>query len=56
MNVVDYLFEYQDKSFKEEPFNELDALAFALISYFPFDLFKQKVIKRKDIINFLKTY
>ncbi|MCR5185300.1 MAG: DUF2974 domain-containing protein [Bacilli bacterium] len=56
MNVVDYLKEYKDVSFKEEPFNELDALLLSLMGYFPFDLIDKKKITSFDVLEFLKSY
>ena len=56
MNIIDYLNTYKEKTFKKVPFNELDALIMALMSYFPFDLIKKKRIKSSDVIEFLKTY
>lgn len=47
MNILDYLTSYQDISFKQSPFNELDALALTSLSYFPFD----KLAKKKDVLN-----
>ena len=37
MQVLDYLNKYQKVEFKELPFNEVDALLLAMVSYFPFD-------------------
>ena len=43
MQVLDYLYKYQNVEFKELGFNEIDALLLAMVSYFPFDeLNKQK--------------
>lgn len=56
MNLLDYLEHYNTKTFKEVPFNEVDALAFSLMSYFPFDLLQSKDIDSKDVAKFLKTY
>lgn len=56
MNVIDYLKKYKDIPFKEEPFNELDALTLALMSYFPFEYINKKKITPKIINEFLKTY
>ena len=55
MNVIDYLESYKDLSFKESPFNELDAAILALLSYFPFDLIgvNKKVIKNEKILSFI---
>ena len=56
MNLIDYLSKYKDKSLKEEPFNEVDALIFALMSYFPFELIKKKKLTSPVILEFLETY
>lgn len=56
MNIIDYLDNYKDKSFNEVPFNELDALALALIGYFPFSLIKEKKLTSSTISEFLKFY
>ena len=40
MNVLDYLAKYKDVSFKEMPFNEIDALALANFSYVDFSELK----------------
>lgn len=56
MNVVDYLHAYKDISFKIERFNELDALIFSLMGYFPFDLIGKSKIDADDVLEFLKTY
>ena len=37
MYPLDYLRKYQNTTFKEMPFNEVDALLLALVSYVPFD-------------------
>lgn len=37
MDVIDYLKRYKDTSLKDMAFNEVDALALAMISYVPFD-------------------
>ena len=42
-NLFDYLFWVGNFSFSQLPFNQLDALVFAIISYIPFDLiFKEQ--------------
>lgn len=56
MNIINYLNEYQNYSFKEKPFNELDALVLTLMSYFPYELLNKRKFDKEDIINFLKTY
>ena len=47
MHVLDYLYRYQNIDFKEVPFNEVDALVLAMVSYFPFDELKNQ----KDIYS-----
>lgn len=37
MNPLDYLKKYQNTSFKEMAFNEVDALILSMVSYVPFD-------------------
>ena len=37
MYPLDYLRKYQNTTFKEMPFNEVDALLLAMVSYVPFD-------------------
>ena len=56
MNAIDYLNGYRDKTFKEVPFNEVDALLLALMSYFPFDMVKKKKIDAITMIEFLKSF
>lgn len=56
MNIVNYLNEYQNYSFKEKPFNELDALVFTLMSYFPYGLLNKSRFDKEDILKFLKSY
>ena len=56
MNLIDYLKAYKDITFDKVPFNEVDALALSLMSYFPFDLIGKKKIKGKDVVEFLKDY
>lgn len=54
-NVIDYLKEYKDIPLKKEPFNELDALIFARLSYIDFSSIvnNSRIRKRKlvDAIN-----
>lgn len=47
MNIFDYLSQSQNITFKEQEFNELDALALTAFSYFPYDRLNNK----KDNIN-----
>ena len=56
MNLVDYLNEYKDTSFKQVQFNEVDALILSLMAYFPFDQIEKKKINSKDVTEFLKSY
>lgn len=56
MNLVDYLQINQEKTFKEVPFNEIDALILSLMGYFPFDLIDKKKITTRDVLKFLETY
>ena len=49
MYVLDYLYRYQNIDFREVPFNEVDALVLAMVSYFPFDeLNNQKEVYSSD--------
>ena len=56
MNVVDYLNNYREVSFNEKPFNEIDALVFTLMSYFPYNLLDKKKFDKDDVVEFLNTY
>ena len=58
MNIIDYIDSYQDKTFKEVEFNELDAAIFSLLSYFPFYLINGKKgnYKNKEILKFVDSY
>ena len=56
MNLIDYLKNYKGKTFKQVPFNEVDGLILALMSYFPFDLMGKKKINSSDVVEFLKTF
>lgn len=58
MNILDYLVAYQDVSFKQSPFNELDALALTALSYFPFDKLgmKKDVLSTKNMKKLLAIY
>lgn len=58
MYPLDYLRKYQKTTFKEMPFNEIDALLLAMVSYVPFD---ELGIKRgrnsnKDILKLIEEY
>ena len=58
MDVFDYLNQYQDVSFKEKRFNEIDALILALLSYVPYDEIKLKPgkVKAEDVLKLLDFY
>ena len=56
MDLLGYLENYKDCSFKQVPFNEVDALILSLMGYFPFELIDKKKIVSKDVLEFLKTY
>ena len=58
MQVLDYLYKYQNTTFKEMPFNEVDALILAMVSYCPFDEFdKQKTtFTAKELYQLISQY
>ena len=58
MDVIDYLKSYQNISFKEAPFNEVDALVLAMISYVPFEELKAKndKIKNSELLKCIDEY
>lgn len=58
MDVISYLQTYQNYSFKEMPFNEIDALALALVSYVPIDELgiTDKKIKASLLSERIKNY
>lgn len=58
MHVIDYLYQYQNISFKDVPFNECDALLLSLASYFPFDELNhsQLIYKSKDLVSLISNY
>ena len=58
MQVLDYLYKYQKTSFKDLPYNEVDALLLAMVSYFPFDeLNKPKTIySSEDLLRRINEY
>ena len=58
MDVFDYLATYKNESFKEMPFNEVDALILALISYVPIDELgiTDKKIKPSLLLEKIKDY
>lgn len=41
-NIIDYVRYYRNKTFEEVPFNEVDALLFANLSYLKFDKYSSK--------------
>ena len=58
MDVINYLQTYKNSSFKEMPFNEVDALALALVSYVPIDELgiTDKKIKASLLSEKIKNY
>lgn len=57
MNVLDYLENFKDIPFSTVPFNELDALACSIVSYFPFHyITKKKKISGAELYNLLSQY
>ena len=58
MDVFEYLTNYQDISLKEMPFNEVDALIMAMISYVPIDELgiKDKKIKASLLADTINSY
>ena len=58
MQVLDYLYKYQNTSFKELPFNEVDALILAMVSYCPFDeINNQKTtFSNKELYQSIEAY
>ena len=58
MLVLDYLYKYQNVSFKEMPFNEVDALILAMVSYCPFDEFNQQktTYTSKELYKYINEY
>ena len=58
MDVIDYLKQYRDISFKEASFNEVDALVLAMISYVDFEELKidSKKIKGADLLKYIEMY
>ncbi|MBP5574701.1 MAG: DUF2974 domain-containing protein [Bacilli bacterium] len=58
MDVFDYLNNYKNVTFKEMPFNEVDALVLALISYVPIDELgiTDKKIKAPLLLERIKKY
>ena len=56
MNLIDYLNTYKDISFKENRFNEVDAMILSLMSYFPFDGLGKSKITSDTMIEYLQIY
>ena len=58
MNLIDYLLKYKDTSFKEMPFNEVDALALADFSYVDFSNLKldKERINSRRLSNLIDNY
>lgn len=58
MNVLDYLSKHQNTTFKEMPFNEVDALVLAMVSYVPFDEIGIKKGRNSnvDVLKLLNNY
>ena len=58
MDVFDYLNQYQDISFREKRFNEIDALILALLSYVPYDELKlgKNKTKASDVSKLVDSY
>ena len=58
MYVLDYLYRYQNIDFREVPFNEVDALVLALVSYFPFDELnnKKEIYSSDELYKRVKEY
>lgn len=52
MNICEYLDEYGDQSFDERPFNEVDSLIFAELSYLNFENFIGWTAPKKTLIDF----
>ena len=52
MNIVGYVKKFGDKTFKELPFNDIDALIFSEISYLNIDLLftGHRFVKLKDLV------
>lgn len=58
MDLFEYFDKYQDKSLKEEPFNEIDALIFSSLAYPKYQDFleKKKSWNALDVLYSLKRY
>jgi hypothetical protein len=55
-NIIDYVKYYGSKTFDEVPFNDVDALIFAELSYAEFDSFLSKGTMPLAMYDFGKTY
>ena len=58
MHLVDYALRYSNKTFKDIPFNEVDALLFAQLSYYDYRVFNAEEITFSEIAkhpNILKA-
>ena len=51
MHLVEYAIKYSGKTFKELPFNEVDALVFAQLAYYDYSVFHAEEITFKEILN-----
>ena len=49
MHLVDYALRYSNKTFKDIPFNEVDALVFAQLSYYDYRVFNAEEITFAEI-------
>ena len=58
MNIFDYLDAYKNHSFKEMPFNEIDALALSLVSYVPFDelMMAKEKMSSQEMLELINNY
>ena len=56
--LLQYIKRYKNKTFKESSFNDVDALIFAELSYFPFTYLSEskKVFTVKELNDYLKDY
>lgn len=58
MDIIAYLETYNDTSFKEMAFNEVDALILSLVSYVPYDELKlnKEKISSIDLLKLVRGY
>ena len=58
MDVLEYLYQNQNVSLKEKPFNELDALLLSCVAYFPFDQFpiNKNIYRGNALYETIKNY